>query len=280
MKLITADQTTNIDRATFNWIFPDRKEETGANDITYPPALWEKKGIYYQLNYFSHCADEYFFLENCGFFDALSFSVDFYGTKNLNIIELSNLLFLAEHFGYDISDLDLFERYGVAGDRKVKTLRELKDLSEDIKEYLAVKNFSFKTLNLLTRLPENLISILDSYLLTENPSVSDFKKMVTKLFDMKEEIPQDLATYDKNELEKVFLSKNITQENFLSEMKDIAGEMKPVKIKNLDNFETDILELSFKINSPEDFEKILNQMFEKKKVIKNIYRVMEKYDLH
>lgn len=280
MKLITAEQIPNIDRVTFNWLFRNKQEDKGACHTTYPPALWEKNGIYYQLNYFSHCADEYFLMENCDFSDALSFSTDFYGSGNLNIIELSNLLYLAENFGCDISDFSLFEKYGVTGDRKIRTLRTLKDLPEVIKKYLAVKNFSFKTLNLLIRLPDSLVSIVGSYILTENPSVSDFKKMIAKLFDMKEEIPHDLTVYDKNELERVFLSKNVIQENFLSELKYLTGQIKPVEIKNLDNFETDTLDLTFRINSPEDFEKILNQMFDKKEVIKGIYSLMEKYDLH
>ncbi|TYB33712.1 MAG: hypothetical protein FXF49_04715 [Flexistipes sinusarabici] len=280
MKLITAEQIPNIDRTAFNWLFRNKQEDKGAYHTTYPPALWEKNGIYYQLNYFSRCADEYFLLENCDFPDALTFSTDFYGSGNLNIIELSNLLFLAENFGYDISAFVLFEKYGVTGDRKIRTLRALKDLPEAIKRYLALKSFSFKTLNLLIRLPDNVISIVESYILKENPSVSDFKKMITKLFDMKEDIPQDFTTYDKNELESVFLSKNVFQENFLDELKHFTYQMKPVEIKNFDNFETDTFDLTFKINSPEDFEKILNQMFEKKEIIKEIYRVMEKYDLH
>jgi len=280
MKLITAEQIPNIDRATFSWLFRNKQGNKGAYHTTYPPALWEENGIYYQLNYFSHCADEYFLMENCDFSDALSFSIDFNGSGNLNIIELSNLLYLAENFVYDISDFVLFEKYGVAGDRKIRTLRSLKDLPEVIKEYLAVKNFSFKTLNLLIRLPDNLIGVVESYIVTENPSVSDFKKMVTKLFDMKEGIPQDLRTYDKNELEKVFLSKNVIQKNFLSELKYLTGQMKHVEINNLDNFETDTLDLTFRINSPEDFENILSQIFKKKEVIKDIYSLMEKYDLH
>lgn len=280
MKLITADHTANIDRATFNWLFRNKQENKGAYHTTYPPALWEKNGIYYQLNYFSHYAEEYFLMENCDFSDALSFSTDFYGSENLNIIELSNLLFLAENFGYDVSDFSLFEKYGVTGDRKIRTLRSLKDLPEVIKGYLAVKNFSFKTLNLLIRLPDNLISIVGSYIWAVNPSVSDFKRMIAKLFDMKEEISPDLTVYDKNELERVFLSKNVIQENFLSELKYLTDQIKPVEIKNLDNFETDTLDLVFRINSPEDFENILSQMFKKKEVIKDIYSLMEKYDLH
>jgi len=280
MKLITADKIPNIQRLTFNWIFPGENEGRDVENITYPPALWEKDGIYYQLNYFSRCADEYFLLENCDFPDALIFSTDFYGSGNLNIIELSNILFLAENFGYDISDFVLFEKYGITGDRKITTLRVLRDLSEAIKKYLALKNLSFKTLNLLIRLPDNVISIVESYILKENPSVSDFKKMIAKLFDMKEEIPQNLTIYDKDKLQRVFLSKNMVQENFLGELKELAGKMKPVEIKNSDNFETDTLDLCFKINSSEDFEKILSKMFERKNVVKDIYRVMEKYDLH
>jgi len=280
MKLIKPDKPAKIDRATFNWLFPNKQGETGVDHTVYPPALWVRKGIYYQLNYFRRNTDEYFLLESPDFSDAFSFSIDFYGSENLNIIELSSLLYLEKNFGYDISDFSLFEEYGITGDRKIRTLRALKDLPEVIKSHLALKNFSFKTLNLLIRLPDNVISIVESYILSVNPSVSDFKKMITKLFDMKEEIPQDLRTYDKNELEKVFLTKNVIQENFLSELKYFAGKMKPVEVKNLDNFETDTLELSFKINSPEDFEKILNQMFEKKEVIRDIYSLMEKYDLH
>ncbi len=277
MKLITADQLPNIDRVTFNWTFPENKALTS---ITYPPALWEKSGIYYQLNYFSHCADEYFLIKNGDFPDAFSFTTGFHGSENLNVIELSNLLFLIETFEYNISDFILFEKYGVAGNRKIRTLRALKDLPESIKQYLALKNFSFKTLNLLVRLPENIINIVESYIVKKNPSVSDFKKMVAELFDMKEDVPRELTIYDKNELEKIFMSKNMLQNNFLKELKLLTDKMKPVEVKNTDNFETDTLELSIKINSPEDFERIPEQMSNKIEIIKDIYKLMERYDLH
>jgi len=277
MKLITADQVSNIDHVTFNWIFPENK---ALESIIYPPALWKKNGIYYQLNYFRHCANKYFLLENSDFPDALSFATGFYGSENLNVIELSNLLSLIETFGYDISDFILFEKYGVVGNRKIRTLKALNDLPESIKKYLALKNFSFKTLHLLIRLPENIIGIVESYILTKSPSVSDFKRMVEKLFDMKEDIPQDLTIYDKNELEKIFLSKNLIQNNFFKELKQRISQMNPVEVKNADNFETDTLELRIKINSPEDFEKILEQMSNKIEIIEDIYKLMEKYDLH
>lgn len=280
MKLITFDQPIIIDRTTFCWIFPAGSGNQNSLYSVYPPAIWKTANVYYQLNYFDTINDEYFLLEDCDFTDAFLISVGFYGRENLNIVELSNLLCLAESFGYSATDFDIFEKYGVSGERKIRTLRMLKDFSAPLKGYLAVKNPSFRTLNLLVKLPDNIVDIVESYLETENPSVSDFKKIVTKLFDMKDEIPEKLRDFDKNELEKIFSSKNSVQQDFLKELTAYADKLNSVDVKNYDNFETDTLYFAFKINSPEEFETVLNNLLNKKDVIEDIYNLLEKYDLH
>jgi len=54
---------------------------------------------------------------------------------------------------------------------------------------------------------------------------------------------------------------------------------KNIFIENSDNFETDTLRITFTINSPEDYQDILEKLDRSKNTINEIYKLLEEYDL-
>lgn len=280
MQTIKVDNPEKINTSLFNWIFPDdEKIRTRSANLSYPPAVWKNNDQIYKLNYFNISSNKHFLLDTDSFADVLNFSMDFYNAENANIMELANLTDLVLKFGYQTDDFDLFKTKSVKGNQKINTLIKIRTLPYQIRKYLAYKNPSFKILNIIAKLNESLINIAESFIVKKNPSLSEFRSFVTKLFDFKYDIAKGINEYDEEYFGQLFYTKNTVYNEFIEKLNPLLNREKNIFIENMDNFETDTLQVSFSINSPEDYQYILEKLLRNRNTIHEIYRLLEDYDL-
>jgi len=280
MQTITINNSENINTSLFNWVFPDEEKITNRfPSFHYPPAVWKNNNQSYKLNYFNISTNTYFLLDTDSFPDVLNFSMDFYNAENANILELANLAHLILKFGYQTEDFELFKLKSIKGNQKINTLLKIRTLPYQIKKYLAYKNPSFKILNILAKFTEPLINITESFIVENNPSLSEFRSFITNLFDFKYDIATSINKYDEEYFRQLFYNKNPVYTEFIGKLNPLLNMGKNIFIENSDNFETDTLRITFTINSPEDYQDILEKLDRSKNTINEIYKLLEEYDL-
>ncbi len=261
-----------IDRQSFNWRY--NREETKR---VYPPVVWEFGNKYIQLNYFDIVEEENFIF-NGTFKDALEMSLNFYLSDSLNIVELSNILHLCLKYNYAYEEIFIFDKLNIKGKKNFEILKLIIAFPDELKKYIAEKNVSIKILSVYVKLKDNLKNIIHQYVELKKPSVGDFRKIVNLLFDNGRNI--DINYYDEKYFKNFVPKNDKIKIEFEREFQNLTKKAESIIIKNSDYFETDTLDICFSINSYDEYLDKIKILEKNSKNIKEIYDLLESYDLH
>lgn len=261
------------DRELFNWYFDN--SDINDNDI-YPPLLASINKKYYQLNKCNLIVKEYLYLGELNYLDALNISIN--QKKNINVIEISNILYITDLLNLDISEIDFFYNNNLEGETLLEALRKVRVYPYEIKKYIVSKKISFKFIILISKYFDIIGKILEQYIKEFSPTISEFRKYLYLLIDYKDYI--DLKNFNFDEISKVVQKKNKQYYLFYDKYNEIKKILSPIKVENLDNFETSQLTFSFVISNYIDYKNILNKLTENKEQLNEFYSFLKKYDIY
>ena len=267
LKKITKDP----DRLFFNWYF----ENSDANDI-YPPLLANINKKYYQLNKCNLIVNEYLYLGELNYLDALNISIN--QKKSVNVVEISNILYMTDSLNISIKEVDFFYNNNLEGKTLLDALRKVRVYSYEVKKYIISKKLSYKFIILISRYIDKIGKILEQYIKEFSPTISDFRKCLYLLIDYKDYI--DLNNYNFDEISKVVQKKNKQYYLFYDKYNEIKKSLSPLRVENLDNFETSQLSFSFAISNYIDYKNILKKLCESKESVNEFYNFLKKNDIY
>jgi len=279
--ILTEIDSSKIDNVTFNWLFRNTSISgtTGVlsdKDFTYPPVVAHIYDKYYQLNYFDKISKNYFMLEKSSLYDAVNISINLYNADSVNLVELSNLMKLADNFDISYDKLDLFAKKSIEGSKNIESIRALDDLSETIKRYIVQKNISLKTINILTRIDNDKKKIITEFISGKNPSVSTFKKFLCFLYDYSKYIK--INNFDEGYFNSILCSVNKIKYDVINQFDKYKKQMRKISITN-NNFETSELSFVFEAGDFKDYKACIDELNNKKDVVNKIYKLFEENDI-
>jgi hypothetical protein len=269
--MLLIEDTGNINRSLFNYLYIQKE-----NDQFYPPLVVKIENNFFQLNKFDTAGGLVLFIGEKSYEEALNISIKSH--SDINIIELSNILTLAELLDINIDNISILKENGIKGDKVIFAIKKLRQMPEILKNYLIAKDISYKYIIILSQLNAKLTSLMTDYVNKNNPTLSDFRLMLTLIYDYKSFI--DLDYFDEEYIKKIVRERNLLETIFFDAFNSFKAELAPVKVKNYDNFETTRLEFVFESLDFKDFEDKINYFRSKIDAVKNFYNLIKAYDIH
>ncbi|KAA0258107.1 hypothetical protein FHQ18_06835 [Deferribacter autotrophicus] len=259
-----------IDKESFNWLY-----KRSVNSI-YPPIIARVDNRFYQLNNFDYDGDDVF-LENFESYESVvNFSTSLY--SNINLVELANILEVAENFKCNIDKVKVFQERGVKGKKNFEALKNILNMPDKFKSYIVDKNITLKYISLFLRLKQNLKDIVLDYIEKETPSVGDFRKLLNFLYDYSRLINIDF--YDKEYFERIKREKNKQLFDVLVAFDELQKQFgKNVKIISKSNFETCDFELNVRFSNTDELFMEIEKIKENKDKIEEFFEELKDYDL-
>ena len=170
--------------------------------------------------------------------------------------------------------INIFQEKNIRGRKSFETLEKSLNLPENLLNFIDKKDIPLKTVSLIISQHKNIINFIAEHIKYNDLSVQGFRKFVEKVCDFKEIIPEkysaDFTFPDTRSKSHIEIDNKYAE---------LINYFKNIKINNLDNFETLKLNISFDINSLQDYENILNILENNKINIKSFYELLEKYGL-
>jgi hypothetical protein len=269
MKLIRLAELP--DRIFFNWYYGSDN-----SDNIYPPLLTIINGKYYQLNKFQQRVNEYLYLGELNFYEALKISINQKNT--INVVEISNILHIHDLLNIDINKSDMFNGKIIKGKTLVEALKKTRDYPESLKEYIISKDISFKIIIVISQYLDKIGKLLEQYVTEYSPTVSDFRKYLYLFIDYRYYI--DLNKFSFDEIKKVIRERNKHYYDLYNKFNQLKKTIYPVNIGNLDNFETSQLAFSFEIFNYFDYINVLEVLNKNIQEIQEFYKFLEKNDIY
>ncbi|MGA1846661.1 hypothetical protein [Deferribacter abyssi] len=269
MKYIT-NFDRQIDKNSFNWLYKR------SDNSVYPPIIARVDNMYYQLNNYEYEGGDVFLEDFESFEDVLSFSTSLY--SDISLIELANILKIAENYKCNIDRIKIFKEKGVKGKRNFEVLKNILSLTDEFKSYIVVKKITLKYISLFLRLEENLKSIVLDYIKKETPSVGDFRKLLNFLYDYSRFINIDY--YDKEYFEEIRKNRNKQYYNVLVSLDQLQKSFgKGIKIIPVSNFETCEFLLNLKFSDTEELIMKIETIKNNRDKIELFFEELKNYDL-
>jgi hypothetical protein len=119
---------------------------------------------------------------------------------------------------------------------------------------------------------------LSQYVKEYAPTISDFRKYLYILVDYRDYI--DLNNFNLKNINKIVSDKNKNISEFYAKFDELKNKLMPVKIENINNFETSQLIFSFAIINFIDYKNMLTQLYDKKESVNDFYNYMNKDDIY
>lgn len=269
MELIRLEKSPN--NIFFNWYYG----KNYINDI-YPPLLAQVDKKYYQLNKFHQMVNEYLYIGELNFFEALEISIK--QKNNINIVEMSNILHIYDLLNININDSVIFNSKMVRGKSLIEALKKVKYYPEVLKEYIVAKDTSFKIIILISQYIDKIGKLLEQYITEYSPTVSDFRKYLYLFIDYKDYI--DLNKLNLIEIKKGIEKRNKHYYDLFNKFNQLKQSMSPVNIDNTDNFETSKLSFSFELSNYVEYKDVLTLLNENTENVQDFYKFLEKNDIY
>jgi hypothetical protein len=269
MKLLRLDELP--DKIFFNWYY-------GADnsDNIYPPLLALINKKYYQLNKFHQTVNEYLYLGELSFYEALKISINQKNT--INVVEISNILHIHDLLNIDINKSNMFNGKTIKGKTLIEALKKIKEYPDSLKEYITSKDISFKIIILISQYLDKIGKLLEQFVTEYSPTVSDFRKYLYLFIDYRDYINLNKFSFD--EIKKVIEERNKHYYDLYDKIKQLKKSIYPVHIENLDNFETSQLTFSFEIFNYFDYINVLELLDKNTQEIQEFYDFLEKNDIY
>ena len=256
-----------IDRELFRWFY----KKNDRSDI-YLPILWRN----FQLNYFDFEGENFIVKDDWEPLNALHFSIDFYGTSDLNLGHLARILKICQWFGINPEDVEIFSKYGINGRVALDSLNKFLTMNSVLQEYFDHKKLSLKYVRQIFQFKDNLKKILNDFIIKKSPSVGDFRNFINFLSDYGYLIDTD--TYYDEIINDITRKKDKRFCEFENRFREVVNQFKIIGVKNITNFETPELLISFVIKDLSDLDAALVEVSDKNR-FNNIFKILEEYDL-
>ncbi|MGB9731576.1 MULTISPECIES: hypothetical protein [Calditerrivibrio] len=256
-----------IDRELFNWF----SKKNDRSDI-YLPVLWHN----FQLNYFDSESENFIVKDDWEAFDALQFSLDFYGISDLNLGNLARILKICRRFAIDPEDLEVFSKYGIKGRIAFDNLNKFLMLDFVLQEYFGHKKLPLKYVRQIFQFKDNLKKILKDFIIQKSPSIGDFRNFINFLSDYGYFI--DVDTYYDELMDEITRKRDKKFYEFEDRFREAVNQFKIIEVKNITNFETSELLISFVIKDLSDLDAALVEVSDKNR-FNSIFKILEEYDL-
>lgn len=244
--------------------------------MVYPPAAADINGEYYQLNAFDIYTDEYFTIEMNSLAEAVNASVSIYGAGTLNTVELANITAMCDRLGVARSEIEVFEHYGIKGDKNFHTLGRITVFCPVLKKYLSIKSIPLKTIAVFDKLEVDFRRFVKNTVAEKEISVQEFRKMVNLLFDMQSDIGEEEIGPDL--LKRLAEKKDMTRLSFMKQMQNLSEGI-PANVVSESSFETGELTFSFKASGMDEFKEKLTALRESEENIERIFRFLDEQDI-
>lgn len=252
----------NIDKDIFNI----------NNNNNMPAFALSINGIYYQISGFNNSGNEYIYYGEYSPNKAVNLAVSFINNVSYKI--LISIYEICSKLKADINEINIFHEKNIKGGKSFETLEKSLNLPGNLIDFIDKKDIPLKTVSLITSQQEHIINFIAEHIKYNDFSMQGFRKYVEKVCDFKEIIPKNYSadftfpdTRSKSHIE--------IDEKYA----ELINNFKNIKINNLDSFESPKLNISFDINSLQDYENILNILENNKINIKSFYELLEKYGL-
>lgn len=228
--------------------------------------------IYYQISGFNNGSSEYIYYGEYSADDAINLYVNF--IHNISFKILIKIYEICTKLNADINKINIFQAKNIKGRKSFETLEKSLNLPKNLIDFIDKKDIPLKTTSLITSQQEYIINFIAEHIKYNDLSMQGFRKYVEKVCDFKEIIPEnyspDFIFPDTRSKSHIEIDEKYTE---------LINNFKNIKINNLDSFESPKLNISFDINSMQDYENILSILENNKINIKLFYELLEKYGL-
>lgn len=228
--------------------------------------------IYYQISGFNNGSSEYIYYGEYSADDAINLYVNF--INNISFKILIKIYEICTKLNADTNKINIFQEKNIKGRKSFETLEKSLNLPENLIDFIDIKDIPLKTTSLITSQQEYIINFIAEHIKYNDLSMQAFRKYVEKVCDFKEIIPEnysaDFQFPDTRSKSHIEIDEKYTE---------LINNFKNIKINNLDSFESPKLNISFDINSMQDYENILSILENNKINIKLFYELLEKYGL-
>lgn len=229
-------------------------------------------GIYYQISGFNNGSSEYIYYGQYKSCDAVNIAVSF--MNHISFKTLVKIYEICNKLNADINKINIFYEKNIKGRKSFETLEKSLNLPKNLIDFIDKKDIPLKTTSLITSQQEYIINFISEHIKYNDFSMQSFRKYVEKVCDFKEIIPEnyspDFIFPDTRSKSHIEIDEKYTE---------LINNFKNIKINNLDSFESPKLNISFDINSMQDYENILSILENNKINIKLFYELLEKYGL-
>lgn len=222
-------------------------------------------GLYYQISGFENIGNEYIYYGEYDKNDAINLSVSF--INNISYKILIKIYEICKKLNADINKINIFQEKNIKGKKSFETLDKSLNLPENLLDFIDKKDIPLKTVSLIISQKEHIINFIAEHIKYNDFSMQNFRKYVEKICDFKEIIPINY-TPDFSFPDVRSKSHIEVDEKYM----ELINNFKNIKINNLDNFETPKLNISFEINSAEDYENILHLLKSRSDNILSFYK--------
>ena len=228
--------------------------------------------IYYQISGFNNGSSEYIYYGEYSADDAINLYVNF--IHNISFKTLVKIYEICNKLNADINKINIFYEKNIKGRKSFETLEKSLNLPKNLIDFIDKKDIPLKTTSLITSQQEYIINFIAEHIKYNDLSMQSFRKYVEKVCDFKEIIPEnysaDFQFPDTRSKSHIEIDEKYTE---------LINNFKNIKINNLDSFESPKLNISFDMNSMQDYENILSILENNKINIKLFYELLEKYGL-
>ncbi|MBZ4672880.1 MAG: hypothetical protein JG762_1110 [Deferribacteraceae bacterium] len=272
MKIIRNNLTDKVDTKTFNFYFPKNVESL--NPIV--PCVKIDDTVYVIANFNSPANELLLFEEICDYTTAINFAVNLQSRK-LNIFDLSNIYTFILNNNLKIEDFSFFMEYNIVSKKQFCILERLQYLPDNLKSYIVEKDIAFKYLNILTNFDEKIIEIISNYVHIKNPSVSNFRILISNIYDFRDEInfENDLDS-EILRLRGEFNKRRFDFEQKITELLHIGNG---IVMENKNNFELCTISVNFEVKSFEDFLDKIKTLEKSERKVEEVFNILKNNDL-
>jgi|GEM_PF-4860583 hypothetical protein len=256
-----------VDKTTFRWYYKDND----TSDI-YLPVIWRS----YQLNLFDSTCLDYIVKDEWNPKDALIFSLNFYTVYEYSLSHLSKIFKICRYFDIQPDEIGIFSKYNIKGKVAFENLEEFLKIDEIFQKYFDEKKLPLKYVKQIRNLDKNHTDILKQYIIQKTPSIGDFRNFLNFLTDYGYLINED--TFSDNLIEEIVRKNDNEYFDFIDKFSLLTSGFKKIKIRSVTNFETNDLEISFRIHNISDLNEALKECADFDK-FNSIFKLMEDYDI-
>jgi len=256
----------DTDTKAFNWIY-----RSGGDISIYPPAVALIDGTYYRLNAFDIDTEDFFLIDATEPSTAINISISHYNGV-ANPVEAANIYNICSAFG--INPSSFLEPFGYKGKKSFEILSDLSSSSETLKSYCAEKNLSIKVLGIYFKLRNGIRNAVDEYIRQSSPSVSNFRNVVTTLFDMN----PDTFCYSAENMQKLTGEKAVVKNDFMTAFNEFTKEIE-AEVSGIDGFETPGAKLTIKGTSADEILDRINKLGKQKEELEKLFGFLQDNDI-